>query len=413
MYITRHIVVSLLLVVFALGNIGGCSQSSGGNGDIENGEGDGDGDRSPVLFESIFSSLSGGMALDSMNNIYIADNINHRVQVFDSAGNFLFMFGWGVDDGTDEFQVCTTEDTPCQAGLEGGGAGQLHFPNDLAVDSMNNIYVSDPTNHRVQVFDSAGNFLFMFGWRVDDDTDEFQICTSESAPCQAGSVGGGAGQFDGSAGITLDNSNNIYVSDFPNHRVQVFDSAGNFLFMFGWGVDDGTDEFQVCTTEDTPCQAGLEGGGAGQFNLPFGIAVDSIKNIYVVDSFNNRTQVFDSEGSFLFMFGSFGDGPGEFFDPDDIAVDGMNNLYVTDTRRHRIQVFDSSANFLFMFGWGVDDGTNEFQVCTTEDTPCQAGINGNGIGQFDSPAGIVVDSMNNIYVVDSFNNRIQVFSQSE
>jgi len=218
--------------------------------------------------------------------------------------------------------------------------------------------------------------------------------TSVSQPVEFdfmfGSSGDGAGQFNGPQGIAVDSMKNIYVADQENHRIQVFDSAGNFLFMFGWRVDDGTNTFQICTSADTPCQAGSAGGGAGQFNFPFGIAVDSMKNIYVGDFSNNRIQVFDSAGNFLFMFGSFGGGPGQFEGAAGIAVDSMKNIYVADTFNNRIQVFDSAGNFLFMFG--------SF---------------GGGPGQFNLPFGIAVDSMKNIYVSDKSNNRIQVFSESQ
>jgi hypothetical protein len=64
----------------------------------------------------------------------------------------------------------------------------------------------------------------------------------------------------------------------------------DFDFMFGWGVDTGASEFQICTSS---CQAGIRGSGDGQFFQPFGIAVDAMKNIYVADSTNNaRIQVF-------------------------------------------------------------------------------------------------------------------------
>ena len=69
------------------------------------------------------------------------------------------------------------------------------------------------------------------------------------------------------------------------------------------------------------------------------------------------------------------------------------------------------VDFDFMFGWGVDTGAGAFQICTSADTPCLAGISGSGDGQFDTPLGIAVDAMKNIYVADTNNNRIQVFSE--
>jgi len=157
---------------------------------------------------------------------------------------------------------------------------------------------------------------------------------------------------------------------------------------------------------------GSLGIGAGQFNNPFGIAVDSMKNIYVADFGNNRIQVFDSAGNFLFMFGSFGSGAGQFRAPFGIAVDSMKNIYVIDQNNSRIQVFDSAGILLFAYGWGVDTGASMFEICTIA-SGCQAGINGSGAGQFHAPNSIAVDSMKNIYVTDQNNSRIQVFSQSQ
>jgi len=64
-----------------------------------------------------------------------------------------------------------------------------------------------------------------------------------------------------------------------------------------------------------------------------------MKNIYVADALNNRIQVFDSAGSFLFEFGSSGSGDGQFKVPFGIAVDSRKNIYVADLGNLRIQVF--------------------------------------------------------------------------
>jgi hypothetical protein len=102
------------------------------------------------------------------------------------------------------------------------------------------------------VFDVSGNFLFKFG-----------------------SEGTGDGQFgsqrffgQGAEGVAVDGAGRIVVADADNHRVQVFDAAGNFLYKFG-----------------------AEGTGVGQFRYPRGVAADSAGRIVVADSGNIRIQV--------------------------------------------------------------------------------------------------------------------------
>jgi DNA-binding beta-propeller fold protein YncE len=65
----------------------------------------------------------------------------------------------------------------------------------------------------------------------------------------------------------------------------------------------------------------VPGVGEGEFNGPHGIAIDSLENVYVVDSFNNRVQKFTSDGTFIREWGSFGTGDGQFNNPIGIEVD--------------------------------------------------------------------------------------------
>jgi DNA-binding beta-propeller fold protein YncE len=79
---------------------------------------------------------------------------------------------------------------------------------------------------------------------------------------------------------------------------------------------------------------GSAGTGDGQFNVPFGVAVNpETGSVYVADTFNNRVQVFDSTGTFITILGSFNT-------PVDVALKPTTgNIYVTDTGNDRIQVF--------------------------------------------------------------------------
>jgi len=269
---------------------------------------------------------------------------------------FEIMLGFGVDDGSAVFQTCTSG---CQAGIAGGGSGQFNFPLQVSVDSFDNVYVVDQNNFRVQKFDSNGGFLTSWG-----------------------SFGGGPGQFILPYGIDVNSvTGDVYVSDSGSNRIQKFDSNGGFLLQWSSG-----------------------------FNTPRGVSVDSVTgDVYVVDHNNNRIQKFDSSGNSLTSWGSFGTAEGQFKFPFGIVVDSAHNVYVSGFINDRIQKFDSSGTFLEMWGYGVDDGTNAFQICTSG---CQDGISGSGDGQFFSSLGIEVDSDDNVYVGGGNPFRIQKFDSS-
>jgi len=131
---------------------------------------------------------------------------------------------------------------------------------------------------------------------------------------------------------------------------------------------------------------GSYGSGDGQFNNPFGVAVDDAGNVYVVDNWNNRVQKFDSSGGFITKWGSGGSGDGQFEAPVGVAVDALGNVYVVDTWNHRVQKFTGSGGFITK--WGSE---------------------GSGDGQFSQPFGVAVDGSGNVYVADEDNYRVQKF----
>ena len=102
---------------------------------------------------------------------------------------------------------------------------------------------------------------------------------------------------------------------------------------------------------------GKTGSGNGQFLYPqdvsvgvYGDLTTGIGNIFVTDSGNNRVQVFNSEGDYLFQFGRFGNTEGKFNSPAGIYVDFNFRVYVVDQENNRIQKFDTRGNYLGEFG---------------------------------------------------------------
>ena len=178
-----------------------------------------------------------------------------------------------------------------------------------------------------------------------------------------GSYGQGETEFDCLAGIAINSMGDILITDRYNHRIQIFDHQGNFKVEFG-----------------------EEGQGDGQMLYPWGIAADGMGFIYVCDKENHRVQVFQSSGVFVRKFGRLGNVRGQFENPHYIAVSKDNKIYVSDSSNHRIQVFSMYGDFLFSFG----------SVGTMQ-------------GQMKYPKGIAIDEQGFVVVADSGNNRIQVF----
>ena len=325
-----------------------------------------------------------GAAIDSAGNLYVADTFDYRVQKFDAAGNFLRAWGWDVVvGGGTGFEICTIA-ANCWSGDSGGGDGQFNQPHAVIVVGST-VYVADSGNQRIQMFDTDGNFLRMFGWGVDDGTAALQTCT---AGCQAGLSGGGNGQFNQPNGLAVDGAGNLYVADAFNNRVQKFDANRNFLLA--WGRDvvaGGTTDFEICTPADT-CKAGTTGSGVGHFTTPFGVAVLGTV-VYVADTFNNRIQMFDLDGTPAGGWGGAGSGNGQFVTPYSIATDAAGHLYVADSGNDRVQKFDSQGGFLAKWGSA-----------------------GAGDGQFDLPIGVAVAAGGDVYVVDYNAHRVQRFGQN-
>jgi len=154
------------------------------------------------------------------------------------------------------FETCTST---CQAGLGGGGAGELDEAQGVAIDPSGDLYVTDDygRNSQIDEFSAAGAFIKAYGWGVADGASQFETCTTT---CQAGIDGSGAGQLAsgtlGVAGIAIDSSGDVYVADDGNNRIDEFSAAGAFIEAYGWGVADGASSLRL----HHHCQEGIEAG---------------------------------------------------------------------------------------------------------------------------------------------------------
>ncbi|OLS12263.1 MAG: NHL repeat-containing protein [Promethearchaeota archaeon CR_4] len=272
----------------------------------------------------------------------------------DSATGYLYVADtWNqtvqVFDNAGTYQY--TIGTPGETGL---GDDHFAYPGGVAVNATGHLYVADENNQRVQVFDNAGIYQYTIG--------------------TAGVSGTGNYEFQSPRGVAVNATGHLYVVDMANQRVQVFDNAGIYQYTIG-----------------TP---GVTGTGDYEFDWPYAIAVNATGHLYVADAQNHRVQVFDNAGTYQYTIGTTGvSGPGnnEFYVPSGVAVNATGHLYVADMFNHRVQVFDNAGTYQDTIGV-----TGEYEP--------------NDNDHFNYPFGVVVNATGHLYVADSYNDRIQVFT---
>jgi len=156
-----------------------------------------------------------------------------------------------------------------------------------------------------------------------------------------------------------------------------------------------------------------QGDEEGELKCPWGLTVDSKNRIYVCDSNNHRVQVFEPNGDFMDGFGYEGRGDGEFNCPCDVAIWENVPACVNDTAtlvvntEHCSELTQHGASTMIFVS---DSCNNRIQVFSESfDYLFSIGKRGTGPGEFNMPRGIAVSPNGYLIVCDQDNNRVQVF----
>jgi sugar lactone lactonase YvrE len=263
-----------------------------------------------------------GLAVDA-HNLYIADTHNHRIRK--------------VDLGT---ETITTIAGNSSAGSDGdtglASAATLDAPTALALDSKGDLYLADMRSHRIRKISAATG-----------------VITTVAGNGIQGFDGDGAeatnALVDSPAGLAVDSSANLYISDSHNHRVRRIDAATGAITTVagagnvGFSGDSGS-------------------AGAAALALPQGLSVDQQGIVYLADSANNRVRRIDvvhgtistiaGEGTQEFA-GDGGPAVAASLDsPRSVTVDA-GSVVVADTGNRRIRTIASDGSLQTVAGLGA------------------------------------------------------------
>src|SRR5688572_27647593 len=182
-----------------------------------------------------------GIALDSAGNLFVSDISAHTIRRITPQGAVTTFAGLGGTAGATD---------------GAGSAARFRNPRGIAIDSANNVYVSDAGNYTIRKISPAGDVTTLAG--------------AAGFSGNADAAGGNA-RFTDIAGLAVDGSGNIYGVDKATHVVRRITAAGAVTTIAG--------------------QAGTFGntngaGTAARFNTPFGIAVGPGGTLFIADTTN-------------------------------------------------------------------------------------------------------------------------------
>ena len=259
------------------------------------------------------------------------------------------------------------------------GGNNFGSLSDVAIGVHGEVVV-DNTNKCVIVLDCNMTLLSVIGQGSDDN------------------------RLNSPYGVAVSKDGIIAVSYWYSHQVKKYSLQGKLLSVIG----------------------NNRGNNNGQFYHPNGLVFSSNKMLYVVDTGNDRVQVFQQDDKFAFTFGSEGSNPGQFQYPVRIAIDTDNRVLVSDYHGNHISLFSHTGSFISRItcsrpysitvspdGHIITDCNDKITIYSpTHQLIHQFGKRGSQQGKFDGIRGISISSTGTIYVVEYYNNRLQIISNS-
>jgi hypothetical protein len=260
---------------------------------------------------------------------------------------------------------------------DGGSAtsAELYYPNGVAVSSTGEVYIADTYNQRIRVVYTNGSIATFAGNGT------------------AGYYGDGgpatSAELHNPFGVAVSSTGEVYIADFGNNVIRVVFTNGTIATFAGNGIE------------------GYFGNGgpatSAELGGPSGVAVSSTGEVYIADTFNNVIRVVFTNGTITTFAGNGNAGyqgnggpatSAELNNPIGVAVSSTGEVYIADSGNNRIRVVSTNGTITTVAGNGNLGSSGDGGPATS------AELNG--------PYGVAVSSTGEVYIADTFNNRIRV-----